>query len=60
MYLVHKAQEMPDIKLEKLQITDEDMIPLELLDEVITEIKHKFEMKKGYWTALVGGAKAES
>ena len=51
---------MPDLKLEKLKITAEDNVPLELLDEVITEIKNKFETKKKHWTDLVGGARAES
>jgi len=60
LYLVHKAQEMPDVKLERLQITDEDMVPLELLDEVITESRHKFKTKLDYWRGLIDSARAES
>jgi hypothetical protein len=60
LYLVHKAQAMPGVALQKLQITAQDMIPLELFDEVITEMSLKFETKKGHWTSLVNGARAES
>ena len=43
---------MPEIPMEKLQITDEDMVPLELLDEVISKARQKFERKKSHWNAL--------
>lgn len=35
LYLLHKAQLMPEIPMEKLKITDEDMVPLDLITEVI-------------------------
>ena len=60
LYLVHKAQAMPTLPIEKLQITAEDNIPLELLDEVIAETRLKFDTKKSYWRDLVNGARAES
>ena len=49
LYLLHKAQLMPEVPVEKLQITDEDMVPLDLLNEVMTKNRQKFERKKGWW-----------
>ena len=40
-YLVQKALLFPDRPIENLAITDEDLVPLEFLDDVLGEIKHK-------------------
>ena len=40
-YLVQKALLFPDRPIENLSITDEDLVPLEFLDDVLSEIKHK-------------------
>lgn len=40
-YLVQKALLFPDRPIENLSITDEDLVPLEFLDDVLGEIKHK-------------------
>ena len=48
-YLVHKATLLPDKPIDLINVTDEDLVPLELFDEVLTQIKHKFDEKKIYW-----------
>lgn len=48
-YLVHKATLLPDKPIDQINVTDEDLVPLELFDEVLTQIKHKFDEKKMYW-----------
>jgi len=58
-YLVHKATLLPDKPIESLNVTDEDLVPLELFDEVLTQIKHKFDDKKTYWQELMGMARKE-
>lgn len=40
-YLVQKALLFPDRPIENLAITDEDLVPLEFLDDVLGEIRHK-------------------
>jgi hypothetical protein len=35
------------------------LVPLELFDEVLTQIKHKFDDKKIYWQELMNMAKKE-
>lgn len=35
-YIVQKAKLMPDKKLEELNVTDEDLVPLELFDVVLS------------------------
>ena len=44
-YLVQKALLFPDRPIENLSITDEDLVPLEFLDDVLGEIKHKQNSK---------------
>lgn len=58
-YLVHKATLLPDKPIESLNVTDEDLVPLELFDEVLTQIKHKFDDKKTYWLEFTAMAKKE-
>jgi hypothetical protein len=35
-YLFHKATLLPDKPIESLNVTDEDLVPLELFDEALT------------------------
>jgi hypothetical protein len=41
-----KSKQQPDKRQDELSITDEDMVPLELFDVVLGQIKHKFEDKR--------------
>ena len=43
-YLAEKKNDC-GTPIEKLQVTDEDLIPFELLDAVLTEIEHKHSEK---------------
>ena len=58
-YLVHKKTLMPDKKLEEITITEDDLVPLMLIDNVLSQIEHKFEQKKKLWEDLVEKAKVE-
>ena len=40
-------------------ITDEDLVPLELFDQALSEIKHKFTSKQQLWQSLSQGIKLE-
>lgn len=40
-YMARKAESLPDKPLEKITITEDDMTPFEVLDDVISEIKNK-------------------
>ena len=42
-----------------MNITDEDMVPMELLDEVLAAYRHKIQSKFVMWKELVEQAKAE-
>lgn len=50
---------MPDKKLEELNVTDEDLVPLELFDVVLSQIKHKFDDKRQMWGDLMAEARLE-
>ena len=46
-YLARKAKEMPDKSIEFVsQITDDDLVPLVILDEVMSEVQNKANEKK--------------
>lgn len=45
-YLNMKSKQQPDKRQDELSITDEDMVPLELFDVALGQIKHKFEDKR--------------
>ena len=45
-YLEMKSKQQPDKRIEELAITDEDMVPLELFDVALGQIKHKFDEKR--------------
>ena len=44
-YLVQKALLFPDRPIEQLSLTDEDMVPMELLDDVLDAYRHKIQSK---------------
>jgi hypothetical protein len=50
---------MPEVPLEKLSITDEDRVPLELIDEMVSEMTKKQEAKENNWFEVIKKAKAE-
>lgn len=41
LYLAHKALLFPGKALQNMVITEEDEVPLELIDQVLSELKHK-------------------
>ena len=59
-YLVQKALLFPDRPIENLAITDEDLVPLEFLDDVLGEIRHKQNSKVEIWQEIVDSAKQET
>ena len=59
-YLVQKALLFPDRPIEQLSITDEDMVPMELLDDVLGAYRHKIQSKFQLWKDLVDSAKFET
>jgi hypothetical protein len=50
---------MPEVPLANLSITDEDRVPLELLEEMITQLTRKQEFKEGLWYDIIKKARAE-
>lgn len=40
-YLAEKVRELPDKSIDQIQITDDDLVPLELLDWVMGTIQNK-------------------
>ena len=59
-YLVQKALLFPDRPIENLSITDEDLVPLEFLDDVLGEIKHKQNSKVQIWQEIIDSARQET
>ena len=59
-YLVQKALLFPDRPIEQLSLTDEDMVPMELLDDVLGAYRHKIQSKFQLWKDLVDSAKFET
>ena len=53
LYLLEKAKLISDKPVSEIEITDEDLVPLELLDQALTQKSHKFEDKKSYVIALI-------
>mmetsp|Transcript_27687 Transcript_27687/g.20797 ORF Transcript_27687/g.20797 Transcript_27687/m.20797 type:complete len:81 (+) Transcript_27687:953-1195(+) len=56
-YLVQKALLLPDKKVEEIEITDEDLVPLELFDEALAQKENKFNEKRQYLAELLQEAK---
>jgi hypothetical protein len=48
-YLAYKIKLMPDKNIEQVNVTDEDMVPLELLQQTISMIKHKQDERRATW-----------
>lgn len=40
-YLAEKARELPHKDLDAIVITDDDLVPFDIIDHVLTEINHK-------------------
>lgn len=59
-YLVHKAQIIENKPLEEIIVTDEDLVPLELIDNVISTIENKNEEKKQLCFELIQKCKQEA
>ena len=59
-YLVQKALLFPDRPIENLTITDEDLVPLEFLDEVLGAMRHKVQSKVDIWRELIESARQET
>jgi hypothetical protein len=59
LYLIEKAKMFPDKPLEQIYMTEDDMVPLELLDMVVSQIKNKFDEKKRVWNKLLADSKVE-
>ena len=45
--------------MSEIEITDEDLVPLELFDQALAMKQHKFEDKNSYVIALIQDAKIE-
>ena len=52
-YLVHKARLYPDRPIESISVTEEDMCPLELLEDVLGAHRHKIQTKFALWHEFV-------
>ena len=59
-YLIQKALLFPERPIDQLSITDEDMVPMELLDDVLGAYRHKVQSKFALWKELVESAKIET
>ena len=51
---------MQGVKLEDLSVTDEDLVPLELFDQVLLAKEAKHEAKKQQIIGLIGKLKNEA
>ena len=49
----------PEKPLEQIYITEDDMVPLELLDIVVSQIRNKFDEKRRVWNKLLADSKVE-
>ena len=59
-YLVQKSMITENKDLQELEITDEDLIPLELFDEALSQKEHKFNDKKQYLIDMIQEAKGKA
>jgi hypothetical protein len=60
LFLAHKATIVQGVKLEDLSVTDEDLVPLELFDQVLLAKEAKHEAKKQQIIGLIGKLKNEA
>jgi hypothetical protein len=59
LYLIEKAKMFPEKPLDQIMLTEDDMVPLDLLDVVISQIRNKFEEKKRVWMKLLADSRVE-
>ena len=59
LYLIEKSKMFPEKPLEQIYITEDDMVPLELLDIVVSQIRNKFDEKRRVWNKLLADSKVE-
>lgn len=60
LYLTQKAAIVTDKPVAQLEITDEDLVPLELFDQVIAQRENKYDEKRQYLVQLIQRAKQEA
>ena len=60
LYLLQKVQIVGDKPVSEIEITDEDLVPLELFDHVLAEKEHKYSDRKSYLVDLIAEAKSKS
>ena len=53
LYLVHKATLFPDKPIDQLEITDDDLVPLVLFDDALSEREYGFKDRKRTLEALI-------
>jgi len=59
-YLVHKATILPDKPVSQLVVTDEDLVPLELFDQVLQARDVKQDEKRSQIASLIAKMKADA
>ena len=59
-YLVHKATIVKDTPVAELVVTDEDLVPLELFDNVLQTRELKQDEKRSQIVALIAKMKSEA
>lgn len=59
-YLVHKATILPDKPVTQLVVTDEDLVPLELFDQVLQARDVKQDEKRSQIASLIAKMKADA
>ena len=52
-YLVQKSLVIKDKPIDQIEITDEDLVPLEIFDQVISVLENKFEERKQLLFSLI-------
>ena len=55
-----KAKDNEEIKIDEMQVTDEDFVPLELFDGVLAEFQHKYQSKRNIQLEFVKFCKEEA
>ena len=60
LYLAQKAAVLNDRPVAELELTDEDLVPLELLDQVAAQLENKYDEKRQQLVALIARARQEA
>lgn len=58
-YIEQKSKEHPEKPIEKINITDEDLVPLDLFDIVLSQIENKWHEKIACFNDLISACKQE-